>query len=230
MIPFSDGISRRVFPIRKTAVGVVGAIVAVQVANFLLDPRSPAGRFANGVRQISDAVQDRVLAPRTVARRVGIRDGMRVLCVSPGEGPLVEALSQIVGPTGRIEAVVLDRPRIAAARAYLAAAGVENATIAYVKPTDLPYKDGQFDAICCQSALGRISDRGGALSEIRRVLRGAGRLSTSEFLGDPRFSSRTLSESTIEAAGFEILERFGNVLAYTVNFRKPLDSQPTVVS
>jgi ubiquinone/menaquinone biosynthesis C-methylase UbiE len=106
-------------------------------------------------------------------------------------------------------------------------AGIENATIAFVAPTHLPYKDGQFDAVCCQSTLGRVTDRGSVLAEIRRVLRGAGRLSTSEFLGDPNFSPRSTAESVVEAAGFEILERFGNVVAYTINFRKPLESRPS---
>lgn len=231
MTPFSGGVahrwSRRVLPLRNTAIGLVGAFVAVKLANFLLDSRSPAVRLAIAIAQLTSAWQRYLLPPRTVARRVGIRDGMKVLCVSPGEGPLVEALAQIVGPTGRIEAVALDQPRIAAARAYLVNAGVENATIAFVQPTHLPYKDGQFDAVCCQSTLGRMTDRGSALAEIRRVLRGAGRLSTSEFLGDPKFAARSASAAIVESAGFEILERFGNVVAYTINFRKPLDPLPT---
>lgn len=219
--------SRRVAPFRTTAIGIIGAVVAVKLANFVLDARSPAVRLAIAIARITSAWQGYLLPPRTVARRVGIRDGMRVLCVSPGEGPLVEALAQIVGPTGHIEAVALDQPRIAAARAYLVTAGVENATIAYVQPAHLPYNDGQFDAVCCQSTLGRMIDPVLSLAEIRRVLRGAGRLSASEFLGDPNFAARATSESIVEAAGFEILERFGNVVAYTLNFRKPLDPLPT---
>ena len=226
MRQFSNGLPRlwgeNVPPLRLTAVGIVGAVLAVKVANFLIDSFSTAISPRRAVSQLLSIWERRILSPRTVARRVGIRGGMTVLCVSLGEGPLVEELAHIVGPSGHVEAVALEQPRIAAARAYLSTAGIENATIAFVPPTQLPYFDGQFDAVCCQSVLGRLIDRRSALAEIRRVLRGAGRLSTSEFLGDPRFTARGLTESIIEAAGFEILERFGNVLAYSVNFRKPL--------
>jgi len=228
MVRFSHGLPSRwvrsVPSVPLTAVGLVVAVVALKAVNLLLLSLSATGRPRQALASALSTWQRHVLSPRTVARRVGIRGGMKVLCVSPGEGSLVEELAHIVGPTGHIEAVALEQPRIAAARAYLSTAGIENATIAFVPPTRLPYYDGQFDAVCCQSVLGRLIDRRTAFAEIRRVLRGAGRLSNTEFLGDPHFVARGVTESIIEAAGFEILERFGNVLAYTVNFRKPMGS------
>ena len=65
----------------------------------------------------------------------------------------------------------------------------------------------------------------GFLREAWRVLRPSGRLSASDAIADLTYRRRRTIERWSEAVGFERLEHFGNALAYTVNFRKPLHTQ-----
>ena len=70
------------------------------------------------------------------------------------------------------------------------------------------------------AVLPEIPDQDCALAELRRVLKPQGVLSITEEFADPdyRFPGETIR--CVEAAGFRLEERFGNLWVYTVNFRK----------
>jgi ubiquinone/menaquinone biosynthesis C-methylase UbiE len=86
----------------------------------------------------------------------------------------------------------------------------------------VPFDDESFDAVCLLGGFTRPADPRGLFHEAWRVLRPSGRLSASEVIGDPAYRLRRTVERWGEAVGFESLEHFGNALAYTINFRKPL--------
>lgn len=156
-----------------------------------------------------------------------MRAGMRVLHLGPGDGLLTEALTQTVGASGRVEAVALDPDGLQRARAHLAAAGIENANVIPGNGNRLPFEDQSFDAACLVSSLGRVPDVRVALADVWRVLRPAARLSISEVISDPAFALRKTVEQRGEQAGFERLESFGDTIAFTINFRKPMVVQPS---
>jgi ubiquinone/menaquinone biosynthesis C-methylase UbiE len=201
---------------------MVALLLAFQVVVRLLYRVIPTHALGRLAFALDGPIRRQFLSPTIVARRIGLKPGMRVLHLSPGDGPLTEALAQTVGSGGRIEAIALDEERLRQARAYIFDAGLENASVALGHGNHLPFEDASFDAICLVSALGRVADRRRTLAELWRVLRPAGRFSASDVVSDPTYQLQAALERWGEAAGFERLEHFGDVVAYTVNFRKPM--------
>jgi SAM-dependent methyltransferase len=205
----------------RVALGLVGLLFAFQIVARLLYRLVPTTWLVRLALTLDEPIRRQFLQPIVLARRIGLKPGMRVLHLSPGDGPLTEALANSVGSGGRVEALALDEDRLQKARVYLAQAGLENASVGPGRGTHLPFEDESFDAACLVSALGRIPDRARALAEVRRVLRPAGRFSASDVISDPTYLLQSALEKLGESAGFEHLEHFGDVIAYTVNFRKP---------
>jgi ubiquinone/menaquinone biosynthesis C-methylase UbiE len=206
---------------RRVALGVLGLTLAIQLIARVLYRLLPIGIVSRVASVFDRPFRRHLLGPVVVARRSGVRSGMRVLQVSPGDGALTEELSRIVGGGGRVEAVALDRDECARARAHLDELRIDNASVIPGDGTHLPFDDTSFDAACVVSALGRVCDASRLLAEITRVLRPAGRFSASEVVSDPAYRLQTTVVKWGELAGFEPLEHFGNVVAFTVNFRKP---------
>lgn len=208
--------------IGRLAFGTIAVLFLIQITIRILYRVVPT-RFVTRLALLLDVpIRRRFLHPTVVARRVGLRPGMRVLHLGPGNGSLTEALSQTVGPEGRVEAIALDPAGLQRARSYLALAGVENASVIPGYAERLPFDDESFDAACLDSSTGQVADLRTALADIWRILRPAARLSISEVISDPRYPLRKTIEQRGEQAGFERLESFGDVIAYTINFRKPI--------
>jgi len=206
----------------RLAVGTLVVLFLVQIVIRLLYRLVPTRLLSRLALMLDAPIRQQFLSPTTVARRVGLRPGMRVLHIGPGSGPLVEALAQTVGSTGRVEAVALDPEGLQKARVYLAAARIENASVIPGNGQRLPFPDQSFDAACLVSSLGRLADVRAALQDIWRVLRPAARLSISEIISDPTYPLCGQAAAYGEQAGFEPLETFGDFIAYTINFRKPV--------
>lgn len=204
--------------------GVVGVIIFLQVAARVAHRWIPLGPIFRAAQALDQPIRRRLLDDRTIARRSGARSGQRVLLVGAVDGGLIDAFSRIVGREGRLEALALDADGLARARAFLSASRVENANVMPSASGVLPFEDRSFDAVCLVSALGRVAEPRRVYRELWRVLRPAGRLSTSEVASDPTYRLLSTAVSLGEGVGFEPFERFGNALAYTVNFRKPLSS------
>jgi ubiquinone/menaquinone biosynthesis C-methylase UbiE len=207
---------------RIAAVGLLGLLVLGAAAR--LNRLTMPGRR---LRQLYAAAAQPLhrwgLEPRTVTRRIGLRAGMRVLVVESGDGLTAQSIAREVGDTGFVETIA---PSIAEAeRVRLGCAGADVPRNVHVIASALdhvPFEDECFDAICCVAAFGSRADPLSVLAEAKRVLRPTGRLSASDAISRPAFRLRRSVERWGEAVGFEHLEHFGSVLAYTVNFRKPL--------
>jgi len=107
-----------------------------------------------------------------------LHPGECVLDVACGTGVVTRIAAQRVGPRGRVTGVDLNAGMISVARSLPVADG---APIEWLEGSALalPLPDASVDAVLCQQGLQFFPDKALALREMRRVVRGAGRLALS---------------------------------------------------
>jgi ubiquinone/menaquinone biosynthesis C-methylase UbiE len=173
----------------------------------------------------------------SIADRLKVGPGDRVLDVGCGPGRLALVLAQRVAPAGFVTGIDPAKQMLARARAKARRAGVL-AEFQEAYAQRLPFSDATFDAVSCTLALHHVAeqDRATAVAEMYRVLRPGGRLVIGEFQAPGRGRRRLLfhhlgTEDTIEqardlagSAGFGQVEHLDTNLAWlgTVTAVKPV--------
>ena len=157
---------------------------------------------------------------RHVLDRVGIQPGEVVLELGAGTGVFTAAAAQRVGPQGRLVALDIQPEMIAQVEKRLRPVGLANVETRVADAYRLPMPDESVDRVYLISVLEEIPDPVRGLLEIRRVLKPYGILSiTAEFM-DPDYWFPVETIRQLQAAGFTLVERFGNLWCHTLNFRK----------
>ena len=107
-----------------------------------------------------------------------LEPGERVLDAACGTGVVARAAISRVGATGTVTGIDLNAGMVAVARA---AAGEADQSIAWREGNlqALPFADCAFDVVLCQQGLQFCPGKAAAVSELRRVLRGGGRVALS---------------------------------------------------
>ena len=105
---------------------------------------------------------------------ISVQPGERVLEVGCGGGTMLPMLAAVVGKTGRVVGIDISADQIAAADALCAGTNFVEAAVHDVN--QLPYGDGSFDAIIAIQVLEYLDQPSKALSELRRVCSGGGRI------------------------------------------------------
>lgn len=114
-----------------------------------------------------------------VLRRAGLREGMSVLDVATGTGPLAEIAQGIVGASGQVIGLDPSRGMLNVARERVSARFVQAVGEA------LPIRDQSFDLLVMGYALRHVGDLRAAFREYHRVLKAGGKLVVME-LSVPR--------------------------------------------
>ncbi len=129
---------------------------------------------------------------RAVLDAAGVAAGTRVLDIGTGPGVVARAAA---AREARVTAVDAE-PSMAEA----AARNVPGADVRVAVLPDLPLPDGAFDAVTGNFVIPAVSDTAGALAELRRVLRGGGRLALTCWSYPPS-PAIGLATEAIAAAG-----------------------------
>jgi ubiquinone/menaquinone biosynthesis C-methylase UbiE len=155
-----------------------------------------------------------------VLDRVGIQPGECVLELGPGPGAFTVEASKRLGPQGRLVAVDIQPRMIELVARRAREHGLTNVEARVASAYEMPLDDASVDRAFLVTVLPEIPDHTRALRELHRVLKPGGLLSVTEEFSDPdyRFAFETIR--CVEAAGFRLEARFGNLWVYTVNFRK----------
>jgi ubiquinone/menaquinone biosynthesis C-methylase UbiE len=114
-------------------------------------------------------------AKEVLLTAVGITPGMQVLDVATGTGSPALEIVPLVGPQGHVTATDVNPGMVAFAEAKAKRAGLPNISFQVADAADLPFADGQFDAITCSMGV-MFFARDRALPELHRVLRPGGRI------------------------------------------------------
>lgn len=161
----------------------------------------------------------RQLWTRPVLDWAGIQPGEVVLELGAGTGVFTVAAAQRVGPQGRLVAVDIQPEMIRRVEQRMQATGLANVETRVAGAYHLPLADESVDRAFLISVLEEIPNPLRALAELRRVLKPDGIVSiTAEFL-DPDYWFPFETIRQFETAGFTVVNRFGNLWCYTINFR-----------
>lgn len=112
-----------------------------------------------------------------VVQGAALSPGMQVLDIASGSGEPALSVAAAVGPQGRVFATDLIREMLQIAEENAAARGLRNIEFRSADAEQLPFPDRHFDRITCRFGIMFIPDIQRALSEMRRVLKPAGRVS-----------------------------------------------------
>jgi demethylmenaquinone methyltransferase / 2-methoxy-6-polyprenyl-1,4-benzoquinol methylase len=127
-----------------------------------------------------------------LVRLIDPQPGARILDVAAGTGLVTEALAR----HSRCEIVALDQsgPMLAAARARLDRHPelAERVTLVRGEAEQLPFEDGEFDALTFTYLLRYVDDRPATMRELARVVKPGGRIGMVEFGVPPRPRLRAL--------------------------------------
>jgi ubiquinone/menaquinone biosynthesis C-methylase UbiE len=157
---------------------------------------------------------------RPVVEHVGVRSGEQVLELGPGPGTFTIDAARRTGPRGSVVAVDIQPKMISALERRVREAGLHNVGTCVAAASQLPLDDGSVDRAFLVTVLPEIPDKRSALSELRRVLKPRGILSVTEEFLDPDYPLARTTIHWASEAGFQLVERYGNWWAYTLNFER----------
>lgn len=167
-----------------------------------------------------------ITPPDQTALRHGIRKGMTVLEVGPGNGRYTAAAARRVGDNGKIYAVDIEPAMILRVQRRAAREGIANIDARVADVYALPFPDGIFDVIYMTAVIGEIPEPEKALAEFHRVLKQNGILVFSELFMDPDYPLPDRLIRLAALANFRLKRRLGDFFYYTLHFEK---SQKTVI-
>jgi ubiquinone/menaquinone biosynthesis C-methylase UbiE len=155
-----------------------------------------------------------------VLDRIGIRPGERVLELGPGPGMFTVEAGRRAGPQGRLVAVDIQPQMIAQVEQRVRQARLTNVETYVASAYALPLAAATVDRAFLVTVLMEIPDPNRGLAELHRVLKPGGVLSITEEFYDPDYPFAGETIRRVEAMGYRLIERFGNLWMYTLNFDK----------
>ncbi len=129
---------------------------------------------------IDNPLRRRIQPPAEMPLRHGLRPGMQVLEVGPGNGRYTCQAARYLGGQGKIVAIDIEPKMVERVRQQAQAEGVTNLEARVADVYQLPFEDGQFDAVQMITVISEIPEPVRAMRECYRVLTPTGTLAFSE--------------------------------------------------
>jgi len=153
---------------------------------------------------------------------LGLEPGMTVLDAGCGPGRITLPLAKKVGAAGKVIALDVQAGMLARARKKARASGLSNIEFLHAALGDGKLGRDIFDRALLVTVLGEIPERERAIRQMYACLKPGGVLSVTEIIFDPHFQRRSTVRQLARDAGFQEQAVFGNRIAYTLNFTKPV--------
>jgi ubiquinone/menaquinone biosynthesis C-methylase UbiE len=150
-----------------------------------------------------------------------VQKGMIVLDAGCGPGRVTIPIAQKVGPGGKVVAMDLQEGMLKKAQEKAANAQLNNIQFLRAGLGENRLEPSKFDRVVLVTVLGEIPGQQAAMKELFEALKSKGILSVTEIIFDPDFLRQRTVIRLASEAGFKKIERFGNCIAYTLNFEKP---------
>ena len=161
-----------------------------------------------------------------IIEHLDLQPGMFVLDVGCGPGRVAVPVARKVGKQGRVVAVDIQEGMLRRAEEKATAAGVNNIEFVQAGAGDGMLVKSQFDRALLITVLGEIPNRELAVREIFETLKPGGILSITEIIFDPHFQRQSTVRKIAQQTGFREKAVFGNAIAYTLHFEKPMTKGP----
>lgn len=171
---------------------------------------------------IDNPFRRKLQPPEETALRHGIKPGMRVLEVGPGNGTYTLGAARQIGPEGVLVTIDIEPKMIERVNQRIEAEGVMNIDARVANVYELPFEDQFFDLIYMIAVINEIPDMPRALEEFHRILKPMGTLVFSELFMDPDYPRAGTLTQKVQAVNFRLKEQIGNFFYYTLIFEKKL--------
>ena len=124
-------------------------------------------------------MQGRFVQPEVVTTHFHLREGDQVADFGAGSGFFLQALSRVVGPSGRVYACEIQRELVAKLGDVARAEGLTNVDPLWCdleEPGGVKIADGALDTVVIINTLFQLEDKAATLKEAARTLRSGGKL------------------------------------------------------
>jgi demethylmenaquinone methyltransferase/2-methoxy-6-polyprenyl-1,4-benzoquinol methylase len=118
---------------------------------------------------------------RFAVDQLDLHRGQSVLDLAGGTGDLTARIWKRVGASGRVCLSDINSSMLEQGRARLADAGIAGVEIVQANAEELPFADGEFDAVIIGFGLRNVTHKDAALRSMYRVLKPGGRAVILEF-------------------------------------------------
>ena len=170
---------------------------------------------------LDNRLYERLTGTEVTLRRMGLRQGLKVLEVGPGPGRLLIPAAQRVLPGGEAVGIDIQPGMVERLKERARRAQVSNLTAILGDATQPVVAEASFDLAFLVTTLGEIPDRAAVLAQCFRALKPGGVLSITEMFPDPHYQSRPTVKRLAEEAGFRLRSIQGGWWLFTANFVKP---------
>ncbi len=121
---------------------------------------------------------------RALAKTLGVRPGTCVADIGAGDGAMAEAISAMVGASGRVLATELSAGRLRDLAARKARRGLANLEIVAARVDDTGLPEGGCDALYLRHVFHHLRDRPAMAARLTRATKTGGRIAVIDFPPD----------------------------------------------